>query len=337
MPHTVAAKVREWARDALTGQEIQSANVKIEYLARRLFDQYAPTSGPYPTFNVRLRDWLGSAPLEQDQQAMFRLVPKLFFVGQEEFTALYRAAFLGPLQRWLIDACGVDLTKTDLSDILTGLVKRTWFCPITDSMNIAHFHHVNRIEGADCRPDWHSLARLGATSKKISQYMDDKGYDRLVLLEDFVGSGSQIEGAVELALRLPDNIRLLIIPLIVCPRGLDFGRKLERRINLPGTVERVRFEPILTLPSEAFVGPHPCRGEDSFWAEVRRLAEGSYTLVTEGRFPANPHAGAPYGPYGYKETGGLIVMYSNCPNNTLPLIHHTSGNWSPLFPRSSRV
>ena len=336
MPHTVAAKVREWARDALTGQDIQSAYVKIDYLAKRLFHQYAPTSGPCPSFDVRLRDWLKSAPLDEDQQAMFRLVPKLFFVGHDEFTALYRAAFLGPVPRWLVDVCSLSLTQCDLNDVLAGLIHRTWFCPITDSMNIAHFHHVNRIEGADYRPDWRSLACFGSTPR-VSQYMQDSHYDRLVLLEDFIGSGTQMEEAVDFALTLPDSIQILVVPLIVCPRGLLTCRDLERRHNRPGSPQRIRFEPVLSLPARAFVDPKPNMGEDPSWQSLRHLVNSLYSLVTAGRFPASPHSGAPYGPYGYRQTGGLIVMYSNCPDNTLPLIHHTSEQWSPLFPRSSRV
>ena len=47
-------------------------------------------------------------------------------------------------------------------------------------------------------------------------------------------------------------------------------------------------------------------------------------------------AGKPYTPFGYKRTGGLVVMHSNTPDNSLPVIHHESDTWAPIFKRHSR-
>jgi len=41
-------------------------------------------------------------------------------------------------------------------------------------------------------------------------------------------------------------------------------------------------------------------------------------------------------PFGFKGTGALVVMYSNCPNNSLPVLHNESEEWSALFPRIPR-
>ncbi|WP_458367887.1 phosphoribosyltransferase-like protein [Marinobacter shengliensis] len=41
--------------------------------------------------------------------------------------------------------------------------------------------------------------------------------------------------------------------------------------------------------------------------------------------------------FGYSKIGSLVALYSNCPNNTPPMYHHLSTNWSPIFPRSSRA
>jgi hypothetical protein len=65
---------------------------------------------------------------------------------------------------------------------------------------------------------------------------------------------------------------------------------------------------------------------------VRRVAKASYSLVE------SPGGGAPlYGAFGFRDTGSLVVMFSNTPANTLPVIQHESATWTPLFPRTARV
>ena len=40
--------------------------------------------------------------------------------------------------------------------------------------------------------------------------------------------------------------------------------------------------------------------------------------------------------FGFEETGAKVVMFSNCPNNTLPIFHAETSSWTPLFPRVNR-
>jgi hypothetical protein len=39
-------------------------------------------------------------------------------------------------------------------------------------------------------------------------------------------------------------------------------------------------------------------------------------------------------PRGFGDCGLVIVLYHQCPNNSLAVLHASSGNWEPLFPRS---
>jgi hypothetical protein len=199
-------------------------------------------------------------------------------------------------------------------------------------MRINSFYHVNNIAaGADLRPDWRCLAQLGDTSK-ILKYCDDKGIKRLVLLEDFIGCGSQMAEAVEHAATLSPALKTLVVPLIICPAGVETIRALE--LKHPTAL---RFEPILSIPKTAFVTPVSTPNEPQLHVELRDFATQTYDLVSEGK-PIGPDK--PYHPLGYphsEPSGGLIVMFSNTPDNTLPLIHWPSSQWSPLFPRHSRV
>ena len=43
------------------------------------------------------------------------------------------------------------------------------------------------------------------------------------------------------------------------------------------------------------------------------------------------------GMLGFRNTGANVVLFSNCPNNTLAIMHYDgSDSWEPLFPRNSR-
>jgi hypothetical protein len=41
-------------------------------------------------------------------------------------------------------------------------------------------------------------------------------------------------------------------------------------------------------------------------------------------------------PFGFKNGGLPIVLHSNCPNNTLPIVWEERGGWHPLFRRFER-
>lgn len=274
----------------------------------------------------RVEAWVNSAPDTADRKVLARLVPWLFFVGVREFEALYQTAFSGPVARWLIDDLGIQLIDPNAKASLAAAVRETWFCPITDSMQISKFYHLNNIEGIDLRPDWRALAEF-ATEERVAKYMDaqNPSLRRIVLLEDFVGSGTQLSKAVDFVLSWERSIPILLCPLIICPEGAAIGKQLQAKYS------NLRFVPVLEIPSTVLLEKNPVEGEPNAHAEFRDVAARLHSLV-EGSSPKQL-----YGPFGYRDTGALVVMHSNCPDNAPPIIHHDSDTWSALFPRSSRL
>ncbi len=306
-------------------------NLQIRFLERWLFNDYEPSKGPSPDFASRLEHWIlsNAKESEEDQKHLFRLVPHMFFVGRAEFDTLYRAAFNGPIARWLIDQNNLYLDDPTSSVKLKAAIDATWFCPITDSMRINGFYHVNNIAGRDYRPDWRSIARFGSKAR-ICRYIRDEKIQQIVLIEDFVGSGSQMKKAVEFASRLPGKIPILILPLIVCPEGAELGESLVN-IHKP----RISYSSVVSLKKNVFITPTPVAGEDELYSKIRELVVRLYEKVSGKKWPID--LSKPYGPYGYRDTGGLFVSYANCPDNTLPIVHNTYTTWEPLFPRATRI
>jgi hypothetical protein len=335
VPHTIEERVRRWARLLDEHERIDYHDIYlfVMYLSEKLFFTYAPTSGAELHFLVRLRNWLNQVEDEDDQKTLLRLVANVFFCGPEEFKSLYRSALNGPILRWLIDDAHLDIAAPDVSFQSQEAIEGTWFCGLTESMPLADFYHVNHLRNREYRPEMRSLCAFGGISAKeeILRYVNAKGIERIVLLEDFVGSGTQVAKTVKFVASLSEEIRILVVPLLVCPRGFEQGVKLEAQFP------NVKFDPVVVLPKGIFVKPAK-QGEEldgELYERIRQLVIRLHGYVTNGAPPDSQKE--PYGPFGFKDTGGMVVCYANCPNNTLPVIHYQSPSWKPIFPRSPRV
>ena len=298
------------------------AQSEIRYLARKVYNDYEPSQ--FDRFEGRLDRWLHNVTDEKDQRTLFLLLSHLFFVGRSEFESLCRAAYNGPICRWLVDQLNVDITNPAATKIVQRGTANTWFCPISDSMRIDTFLKVNNITGESHRPDWRSLLQFGEPDK-IRRFVADKRICRLVLLEDFVGSGTQMRAAIEFAAKALTDVAILAIPLVICPDGERVGHDLARRHT------SVSYDAVLRIPPTMFIKATPQHDEPPLFQVVRDLIA---RVGTRLRKP--PRAKGKHGNHGYKGTGAVVAMYSNCPNNTLPIIHDETTEWFPLFPRIRR-
>lgn len=283
----------------------------LEFLSSKLLDDYEPSQ--FRPFRERLLKWLGNLDTDLDQQSLLSLLVSSTFVGRREFESLYRTAYTKCISNWIGEVCDLDLFDTEYTRKLRELVNSSWICPISDSLRINSFLKVNSLVSQDIRPDWRSLADLGDKSR-VEQYLRDKGITRLILLEDFVGSGTQAQKAIEFAADLDYNLNILIIPMIVCPAGH------QRLIDLTAKVARLSYEPALELPGSEFItanidSTHP---QFKYVPFLKRLA---------GKLGYKKDASV----LGYKQTGAKVIMYSNCPNNTLPVFHRETSDWFLCF------
>lgn len=337
MKSSLSDKIHEWNMSDIDMPPIGYPAIltQLEFLAHYLFASYEPAINPnYPEFLDRLNNWLENTDDKNYQRALFQLVPHLIYIGYNEFNNLYRTALNSNVAKWLIDKENIQLNDLDAHVKIVSALKQTWFCPFTDSMRINAFYHINNIHsGFDFRPDWRSLKKFGDETK-ISNYISSNGIKYLVLLEDFVGTGSQISKAAIYAKNF--GVPVLVLPLIVCPLGVQTGEAIQAAHS------SVSFSFVVKLPDNTFIGQNPSSSEATLNERTRDLYDKIRTLVislheTVCGEKIWPHSSKPYGPFGFGETGGTIVMYSNCPDNTLPIIHHKYDTWRPLFPRSTRV
>jgi hypothetical protein len=330
MNNAISEKVLRWSAAEQGDVDFNALHALIEYLSVRRYDEYTAMVGANPNFRTRLVGWLDNGISDADQKLLFQTVPYLFFVGHDEIKALQRSAFRTPIIRWIIEQTNLRFDDPNFDVNLRTAINRTWFCPITDSAHITEFCHLNDITGANYRPDWRSYAKMHPNdATALESLMQTEGYDRVVLTEDIVASGSQMNDLTPIFAVMSPAIPILIAPLIVCPAGLRVGDKIAT------TYKQVSFSPMLPLPVNSFVTPIPNVGEPDFFQQIRSVASRIHSTVSNNA-PVDPDV-TPYGPFGFSGTGAVIVMYSNTPDNSLPLIHYQSPSWTPLFPRRSRI
>jgi hypothetical protein len=335
MSNSIETLIRDWA-----DIELDVVGLQINSLEKWLYKSYEPDKFGDGDFQQRLVKWLDNVATDADKKTLFRLLPYLFYVGPVEFEELYRCAYQGPIARWLVSAENIDICAPDAQFKLAEAAKKTWFCPVSDSFRINAFFHINNLAaGASLRPDWRSMHELG-DMYKLNAYCEKEGIARLVLLEDFVGGGSQAIEAVRFAATHIRNLQVLFVPLIICPDGAERLRITE--IDLCARrIDSLKYEAVMELPEKAFFTStqSPLKQNTQHTNDLRLLIDSTYPQVSGGVLPS-PNK-KPYHPFGFphdKPTGGMVVMYSNTPDNTLPIVHWRpkSKTWNPIFPRHSR-
>ena len=339
--------------DSATGR-FESMLNRLEWFGKNEWHRYLPAENANCStqYMVRLAEWIGNVDTDEDRQLLLEYALHVAFFSHEDLCALYRSAFSGVITRWVIEQEKLSMDDPTFQTRLEEeLHQRTWYCPVTDSMDINEFYHSNHIVGVAHRPGFALLKMLDDSiddddsdaptrmMKNLKKYVGNPNsrvvvppLKRLVLLEDFVGTGTQCAGALEWAAKRL-GLPILFVPLVICEPGVKKLTKIAAK-----NLANVRVSPLLKLDARDLLGSN--RKDAPGIPNTERIE--ALALSTFEQVAGGPHENeyvAPYSPFGFKQTGASFVSYSNSPNNTLPLIHHrpASGGWRPLFPRSARV
>lgn len=342
--------VRKWdfemTGDASAKSEYGFILDQLDYHARKEWRVYLPAENPdfNPSYIERLAAWIGNMTAEADQKLLLKYAARISFFSHDDFTALYRTAMEREVTRWVALQVAARLEPHGWQSfhnlIATEIHRHTWYCPITDSMDINEFYKVNHLKGIGHRPGFATLEMLATKAgnpnpnlaENVRHYMANASVNqlgqpvplrRIVILEDIVGSGSQCIDAVRWAVA---NLGtpVLFVPLILCPNGVQALRNEEAQ-----SAGRLTVRPVIELRRNDLLGPE--RQGELGWplaVDVEDLARRTVTNLGINPFDA----------FGYRETGCSLTTFSNTPDNTLPIVHYkpANGTWEPLFPRIFR-
>ena len=302
-----------------------------DFLEQVLYKEYEPVRvGAQGEFGVRLAEWIGSATRDSERRALYLLLGRLVFLERDQMAAGYRTAYSRNIASWLMEIEGLSFFDKDTESRLNHAVEDTAFTEITDSFGLGNFLRWNNIPARGVRFTWEQHLRpwdSGAFLRKVM--CSDTGVLRkkLVLLEDFVGSGNQMKSAVQLACSLTDVEHVLLCPIVICPDGGDCARKLVKKYS------KLSYSPVMELPKEAFIAKAAAPGEHKHHALIRRALLSLHPLVKGSPGSWDQETS----PFGYMDTGAIFCKFDNCPDNSVPVLHHRSDlGWRPLFSRTAR-
>ena len=199
MPHPMDTLISEWTSVSKHDPRIDDNSELLSFLGTWLYSQYQPFPEKSPFWD-RLFRWLDQIPnntapkikkrRQLDQQVLFNFVPSLLFAAEEELLATYRAAYTGPICRWILKQSGITLDAPNLDERLQTERKATWFGSLA-GMDIATFCRVNGVSGQSYRPEFRFMAELG-DMKLLPAWLKEKKYRRIIIVEDIIGTGEQL-------------------------------------------------------------------------------------------------------------------------------------------------
>lgn len=341
--NTLDGFVKQWSEEKqkLTGgdndETFEEIYQQILFMTEHAYSGYIPArySRHSPILEDRMVEWLKNDGLTgKDQIALFQLLPRLSYFSFDDFIGLYRTAYTNQISQWVWEQVGLSMDEPGYSLKLEKERSRhTWYASVTDSLIISEFYHINAIDGIKIRPNFQTIYEFSPPSAVVD-YMRNRRLKRLVLLEDFVGCGEQAHKIVEWAVKHL-QVSVLFCPMLICPDG--FKRFSELAATSNGLL---KVDPIIKLGDSAFLNTRD--KSDKMMGYIAELSNRIHPHVADNNSENEP----PYGPNGFcqdsdSHKGATVVLFSNTPDNTLPLVHFdgtgtSKSNWSPVFPRVIR-
>lgn len=257
---------------------------------------------------MAINNWLNQFNGPVDQRLMFRILSSLQVYNEDNVRAKMREAFgiVSRNIRTLIDSnsrvrSDIFVSSLDDSAAKAGLT----YCRL--------FASENRISASSVQP-LKSLERMLG---------DHQNIQRLVLIDDFSGTGRTLIRALERELKFLQRVNSLGIQimLLTLVGFADSRDRIEKFVSLRGLNALVYFCDELGSEHKAFSTESIIFPDPSERDRAKQLAEAKGVLLEKRQ------------PLGYGDMQASVVFYQSCPNNTLPIFWSRNSDWRPLFPR----
>jgi hypothetical protein len=367
----ISQLVQEWDQDYESTLSDDSPDKRQPYgkLLEALDRIYDLRFQPYPNddlpnFIEKLRRWLAQFPAN-DKRTAFLLASRIVFVTQRQFESLQRRLYMSFVRRHLLDCIIRDrgLKKFDYigaSPYLASEMDATIFVSNSDSSHLNSFVHRNsayftdqtnrRLVGPELTfwiypakrsqlgpPDVTLTARQFET-KVLATDSLLANKRRLIIIEDFSGSGSDLMQSLMLLnqSKLPLK-EIVVAPVIATDRAFNEltaccqSLSSRRYTMMAAYVLREELCCFDGRRKSYLDGQEPIL---DFSPLVKQLSEDMYNQ----HFAGGSSGIAPEHRHGFGQLALAFVMFSNCPDNSLPILWKQTETWPhALFHRASRV
>jgi hypothetical protein len=234
---------------------------------------------------------------------------------------MLRDAYRGIILPWIVEGAlsAAERLAPDFDARTRDLLRVCPILSITDSFNSNDFLKVNDLGGL-AKP-----ISLGEDTTAVAAHLPSTAANakRIIVFEDFVGTGKQASNVLAEMKRSLPQAEILFLPIIIMERGLHALRDDTR-------LSGIKINPVLVIPYTKCITPSAKNNEDKDFSLLRTVVKGTAKRSLE---TLNRHDDAPTNAFGYKGSGAILVTFHNAPNNSLPLLHHKAPSWEPLFRR----
>jgi hypothetical protein len=323
--HELHQIVEKWQKDSDRNSTSQFAYKDLLddllYHADMRYKDYKQFQEDGP-FIYRLKKWIDNFDDENDKKYGFQLLQWLIFIDDKQVQSLYRDAYRSKVVPWITYRTFKihDFLAPDYQHKLIKLLRNYKLCSITESFNLPFFKQINSLVGL---PKMEVIGEnRNIIRQKVKMWTKEK-INGLIIFEDIVGTGKQALRVLrEVIENCPKSWDNLFIPLIVLTDGAS------RMVN--AKMKQIHIDPVLIIPATCCLKNLPETDEPTEFKGIRSIVKKYTSRVNES---LHPYDDAPLDPFGYENSGSVIVTSHNTPNNTLPLIHHRAPDWLPLFRR----
>ena len=316
-----------------------------------------------PNFIEKLTHWVQQFN-EGERPAAFLLASRFVFVTDSQFQALLRRLFCSSIRRYFLESIISTraLGRFQYAEAIKWIdqeLDNTIFVPNSESSPLNAFVHSNdsyfrdRIQRALVGPElsfWTHSSKVANTSddpdiaraartfqmKVVRNNPLLRGKHRLIVLEDFAGTGSDLAASLKAIDQSVLDIQEVGIAVALATQaGSDRLSSLCERLTARGP-RSYHFWAGHVLPQTLRCFDSPV---DSYLDRNTLIPDLSKQVkaISERLYRERYYSFlAKKNRHGYGGLALAFAMYSNCPDNSLPMLWTTNGGWHPLYRRVSR-
>jgi len=334
----------------------------IEILKDFKFEPYQPIPNPpKPDFIKRMKEWLNQFEKE-DQKYLFYLVSKLIFFTHPQINHLMDYLFQNKIKKIILEDIILEnnlppFSYKEAEESLLSELEKTLFVGLSDSSRINDFTHINmdyinrtintgiELETLIYPSKRRIVYNLQGNSQKVefcsdfekSVLLEDDlllNKTRLIILEDFSGSGSDIikQFSYLNSSSLPFK-KIIFAPYIITYKACEI---LDNWIDNNQDDRNYHYTYGTKIPEDVKCFDYNKSYLSSEWpdknVDICDKIKQTCNSIYEKYFP--PDSSYCYG------IGEIIIAfatYYNCPDNSLPILWCDEGGWKPLLQRASRI
>ncbi|MCJ7532041.1 MAG: hypothetical protein MUO64_13565 [Anaerolineales bacterium] len=286
--------------------------------------------------------WINQFETNDEKKLAFKIASSITFITEDQIRHLQEVCFQEKLRFHLLDEIIIQkkLVPYSYEDAIAYFEEKLDECLIvalTDSARYNQFVHINGLEnhsrlglksiGVLVHPDIISTSEV---VNKLKKRYENKRI--LIIIEDFCGSGKTfITDLVRISTHYDNFLKVYFCPYIITDHAEKTIRRFARKFT-PNIILEILPGMTISEFMRAF-----SRSSVLFSYEEQKEIKKICVKYHKKYFSDHKFIGKPRSyPYGYRNGQLLLVLQSNCPNHTLPIIWAQENGWKPLFKRIQR-